>query len=77
MALVINWKRKRTIALSVEHALEEAIDLSSDGLRDDNGEVLRVVLLKDDAENSDSLSHKMQGDRYLAVWLLVVVSKMN
>jgi len=40
-------------------------------------QVLHVVLLNDDAGNSDSISHKMQGDKYLAVWLFVVLSKMN
>jgi hypothetical protein len=36
-----------------------------------------VVLLNDDAGNSDSITPKMQNDRYLAVWLPVVLSKMN
>jgi len=40
-------------------------------------QVLYVVLLNDDARNSDSILHNMQGDSYLAVWLPVVLYKMN
>ena len=39
--------------------------------------VIHVVLLKDDAGNSDSIAPKTLDDRYLAVWLPVLLSKMN
>jgi len=39
--------------------------------------VIHVVLLNDDAGISDSIAPKMQDDRYLAVLLPTVLSKMN
>jgi hypothetical protein len=39
--------------------------------------VLHVVVINDDAGNSDSTAPKMQDDRYLAVWLTAVLAKMN
>jgi hypothetical protein len=41
------------------------------------GHVIHVVLLNDDAGNSDSIAPKKQDDRYFAVWLPVELSKMN